>query len=95
MRSAYAVGARDFMPVAAWASERWGWRAALLIPSVGALLSWLLFMWLARDRPQELGLPPLGGTVMAPMPPVPKDNFVQLTFQALAIGVRVQDFHRL
>jgi sugar phosphate permease len=88
LSGAVATGTLIFMPVAAWASERWGWRAALLIPSVGALLSWLMFMWLARDRPQELGLPPLGETVMEPVPPVPKDNFVQLTFQALGIGVR-------
>lgn len=88
LSGAVATGTLIFMPVAAWASEHWGWRAALLIPSVGALLSWLLFMWLAHDRPQELGLPPLGETVMAPVPPVPKDNFVQLSVQALSIGAR-------
>jgi MFS family permease len=56
LSGAVATGTLIFMPVAAWASERWGWRAALLIPSIGALLSWLQFIWLARDRPQELDL---------------------------------------
>ncbi|MDQ6685823.1 MAG: MFS transporter [Pseudomonadota bacterium] len=88
LSGALATGTLIFMPVAAFASERWGWRVALMIPSLGALLSWLLFVWLARDRPQDLGLPPLGETAVAPVPPVPKANFVQLTFQALAIGVR-------
>lgn len=85
---AIATGTLIFMPLAAWIAERWGWRVALLIPSLGAIVSWLLFLWLARDRPQELGLPPLGETVIAPIPPVPKDNFVQLSLQALNLGAR-------
>lgn len=85
---AIATGTLIFMPLAAWVAERWGWRVALLIPSLGAIVSWLLFLWLARDRPQELGLPPLGETVVAPIPPVPKDNFVQLSLQALNLGAR-------
>jgi MFS family permease len=88
LSGAVATGTLIFMPLAAWVSEQWGWRAALMIPSIGALISWLLFMWLARDRPQELDLPPLGETVVAPIPPMPKDNFVRLSFQALAVGVR-------
>jgi MFS family permease len=85
---AIATGTLIFMPLAAWVAERWGWRVALLIPSLGAITSWLLFLWLARDRPQELGLPPLGETVVAPIPAVPKDNFVQLSLQALNLGAR-------
>lgn len=87
LSGAMATGMLIFMPMAAWAAERWGWRVALLIPSLGAMLSWALFMWLARDRPQELGLPPLGETAVAPVPPVPRENFVQLTFQALNLGL--------
>lgn len=85
---AIATGTLIFMPLAAWVAERWGWRVALLIPSLGAIVSWLLFLWLARDRPQELGLSPLGETVVAPIPPVPNDNFVQLCLQALNLGAR-------
>ncbi len=92
LSGAIATGTLIFMPLAAWASERWGWRVALLIPSVGALLSWLLFIWLARDRPQDMGLPALGEAVMAPVPPPPRDNFVRLSFQALAVGVRSWTF---
>jgi sugar phosphate permease len=85
---ALATGTLIFMPLAAWIATRWGWRVALAVPSVGAVLSWALFVWLARDRPQELGLPALGETELAPIPPVPRHNFVQLSLQALGLGMR-------
>ena len=87
-----ATGTLIFMPVAAWATELWGWRVALSIPTVGALVSWLLFMWLARDRPQELGLAPFGETSVSPIPPVLQSNFVQITFKALKLGVQSWTF---
>ncbi|MCW5634620.1 MAG: MFS transporter [Rubrivivax sp.] len=89
---AVATGMLVFMPLAAWVSERWGWRAALLIPTTGALLSSLAFLWLARYRPQELGLPPLGETEMQAIPPAPRGNFVQPSFAALRLGVRHRVF---
>ena len=85
---AIATGMLVFMPLAAWVTERWGWRIALLIPSVGAAASWLAFLWLARDRPQDLNLPALGETTVAPVPPTPRANFVELSAQALALGAR-------
>jgi sugar phosphate permease len=85
---AIATGMLVFMPLAAWATERWGWRLALVIPSVGAAASWLAFLWLARDRPQDLNLPAVGETEVAPVPPTPRSNFVELSVQALALGAR-------
>jgi sugar phosphate permease len=85
---AIATGMLVFMPLAAWVSERWGWRVALLIPSVGAAVSWLAFLWLARDRPQDLNLPAVGETTVTPVPPTPTANFVQLSLQALMLGVQ-------
>ncbi len=85
---ALATGTLVFMPLAAWVSERWGWRVAMGLPSIGAALSWLAFLWLARDRPQELNLPALGETAVAPVPPVPRENFVLLSMQALSLGAR-------
>lgn len=83
---AVATGTLVFMPLAAWVAERWGWRVAMLIPSVGAAVSWLLFLWFARDRPQDLDLPAVGETVVAPVPPTPTANFVALSAQALSLG---------
>ena len=88
LAGAIAAGMLVFMPLAAWVSERWGWRVALLVPTVGTALSWLAFLWLARDRPQDLGLPAVGETVMAPVPPPPRADFVRLSAQALALGAR-------
>jgi predicted MFS family arabinose efflux permease len=88
LSGAVATGTLIFMPLAAWATDLWGWRVALSIPSVGAALSWGLFIWLARDRPQELDLPMLGETVVAPVPALPKENFVQLSLLALKLGAR-------
>jgi sugar phosphate permease len=85
---AIATGMLIFMPLAAWVSERWGWRMALLIPSLGAAASWLAYLWLARDRPQDLGLPALGETSIAPAPAAPQANFIELSVQALALGAR-------
>jgi sugar phosphate permease len=76
------------MPLAAWVASVWGWRAALLIPTVGAGVSWLAFVLLARDRPQELGLPALGESVVAPVPATPAGSFVRLSLDALALGAR-------
>jgi MFS family permease len=81
-----ATGTLIFMPLAAWISELWGWRVALMLPASGALVSWLLFLWLGRERPQEVGLQPLGATAPVPVPPAPTANFVQLSVNALAAG---------
>jgi len=87
-----ATGTLIFMPLAAWVSEHWGWRMALMLPTLGSVVCWLLFVWLARDRPQELDLPPYGQTQVQPLPPPVRANFVQLSFQALGLGVRSRVF---
>ncbi|HEY8050547.1 MAG TPA: MFS transporter [Ramlibacter sp.] len=84
--AAVATGTLIFMPIAAWVSSVWGWRAALMIPAIGAFVSWLLFLWLGRERPQDIGLQPLGATAPVPVPPAPRANFLQLSINALAVG---------
>ena len=81
-----ATGTLIFMPLAAWISEVWGWRVALMLPALGALASWLLFLWLGRERPQDIGIQPLGATAPVPVPPKPTANFVRLSLNALAMG---------
>lgn len=87
-----ATGTLIFMPLAAWVTESWGWRAALMIPTLGCIVCWALFVWLARDRPQDLDLPLYGETQIQPIPPKNNANFVQLTFNALKMGVRSKVF---
>lgn len=92
LSGAVATGTLIFMPLAAWMSQQWGWRAALALPTLGSLVCWLLFIWLAHDRPQHLDLPPYGETQVQPLPPPTNANFVQLTFRALQLGVRNKVF---
>lgn len=92
LSGAVATGTLIFMPLAAWMSELWGWRAALLLPTIGSIVCWLLFVWLARDRPQELSLPRYGEAQVQPLPNLGDANFVQLTFRALASGMRSRVF---
>jgi predicted MFS family arabinose efflux permease len=92
MSGAVATGTLIFMPLGAWVSAHWGWRVALAIPTIGSLVSWLLFVWLAHDRPQDLGLPAFGQSHVMPVPAAPQGNFVRLTFDALKLGVRSWTF---
>jgi sugar phosphate permease len=90
--SAVATGTLIFMPMAAWVSLRWNWRVALLLPTVGSLLSWLAFLWLARDRPQDMGLQPIGATAPVPPPAAPTNNFLAMSMLALAAGAKTRIF---
>lgn len=85
---AVATGTLVFMPLAAWVTAHWGWRMALLIPTIGTAVSWLAYLWLARDRPQDLNLPAVGETTITPVPATPQGNFVEISAQALALGAR-------
>ena len=86
LNGAIATGTLLFMPLGAWISEHWGWRAALVPSSSGLFVMMVLFVLLSKDRPQELGLAPLGEASMPPVPPLPAGNFVLLSFKALRLG---------
>jgi predicted MFS family arabinose efflux permease len=88
MGGASATGVLVFMPLAAWIAEHWGWRVALLPSGLGVLVMLGLCRLLFRDRPQEVGLPPYGEAVVPPVPPTPAGNFVRVSFDVLALGVR-------
>jgi MFS family permease len=92
LSGAVATGTLIFMPLGAWLSENWGWRAALLPPFIGEAVSLVLFLLLAKDHPQELNLPPYGETAVAPMPRPSQENFVMLSFRALGLGVQRRVF---
>src|SRR5260221_11074677 len=58
-----------------------------LVPSsIGLFVMMVLFVLLTKDRPQELGLAPLGEASMPPVPPRPTGNFVLLSLKALRLG---------
>jgi sugar phosphate permease len=86
LNGSVATGTLIFMPMGAWIAEHWGWRLALVPSSLGLLAMVVLFSLLAKDRPQELGLPPFGETKVPPVPQQPHKNFALLSLQALRLG---------
>ena len=70
LTAAVATGQLVFLPLAAWLIESYGWRVALL-PSIACLLLVAtLVLLLMRDRPVDVGIPPLGETALVPAPAV-------------------------
>ena len=55
--SNYALGGFVASVYAGYAGWLWGWRYAFYVPAATQLLIWLLFLWLQRDRPEDVGLP--------------------------------------
>lgn len=88
LNGAVATGALLFLPLAAWISEQWGWRAALLPPALGVAVMLALYRLLGKERPQDLNLPAYGEAVAQPVPPPPSGNFLALSFRALGMGLR-------
>ena len=86
-----ATGQLVLLTPAAWVAQEYGWRWALgpFIAIIAVLAA--AFVLLARDRPADLGLPPLGEDKVVPAPPPPTGNVFALSFAALrlAAGTRV------
>lgn len=55
----YALGGLIASLVAGWAGDRFGWRYAFYIPAAGLLLVWVLCWVFQRNRPEDVGLPPI------------------------------------
>ena len=86
-----ATGQLVFLPMLAYLAETVGWRAvSVVVASVAALLivPVLLFM---QDRPSDLGIPPYGGTAVAPRV-MPTVNPARRAIEALRFGLGSRDF---
>jgi len=55
----YALGGVVGTALAGMAAQAYGWRYAFWVPAVALLGVWLLFLWLQRNRPEDVGLPPI------------------------------------
>jgi predicted MFS family arabinose efflux permease len=83
-----ATGQLIFLPPAAWIAQTYGWRAALLpLVLLNAALV-VLFMLFSRDRPADVGLPPLGEERVLPDPPPPSGNVFIVSLAALQAASR-------
>jgi MFS family permease len=68
LTAAGAAGQLVFLPLLAGLVEAYGWRTAALVVAGAALAVVPLVVWLLRDHPAELGLPPYGATEVVPVP---------------------------
>jgi len=86
-----ATGQLIFLPVIALMVDRLGWRSVSVAIAVTTLALVPLVLVLLRDRPGDLGLPPVGGDVVEPARKL-HQNPVRRAFQGLAAGLRSRDF---
>lgn len=83
LSAASATGQLIFLPPAAWITETYGWRAALLpFVLLNGVLA-ILFIFFSRDRPADVGLPPFGEDRVLPDPLPPSGNVFAVSFDAL------------
>jgi len=87
-----ATGQLIFLPLAAWLSDHYGWRAAL-VPSIAAIatLAAIVVLFFC-DHPSKLGLAPFGGQATAPSRRRAGENVFKLSLNALAEGSRSPTF---
>src|SRR4029079_2744861 len=86
-----ATGQLIFLPLLAALIERNGWRPSILVVAVAAALMIPLVFALLRERPSDVGLAPLGGSVDT-IPPTKTENPARVAIQALADGLRSRHF---
>jgi sugar phosphate permease len=69
LTAAGATGQLIFLPALAALTSAHGWRTASLTVAGAALLVVPLVVWLLRDHPADVGVPPYGATEIIPTPP--------------------------
>jgi sugar phosphate permease len=91
LTAANAAGQLVFLPAMAWLTVRAGWRPMSLLLAAIVVGFVPIVFWIMRDRPEDVGLGPYGGTPDERTAP-PAGNPVTAAFQALADGARSRDF---
>jgi sugar phosphate permease len=86
-----ATGALLFLPLAAWLSQHYGWRVALLPAAAACAVSGLGMFLVGRDHPAELGLAPYGETAVA-RARTASGNPAWAALQTLGVAARVPAF---
>jgi MFS family permease len=86
-----ATGQLVFLPLLASVIQQHGWRAAAMVMAAAAALAIPLVALLLRERPADVGLPPLGAAQLAPAA-TGGPNAARLALAALGDGARSRDF---
>jgi sugar phosphate permease len=91
LTAANAAGQLVFLPSMAWLITHAGWRAMTLTLAAIVIGFVPILVWLMRDRPEDIGLAPYGGT-HGNAPAIRAGNPVAVAFRALGEGARSRDF---
>jgi MFS family permease len=86
-----ATGQLVFLPLLAAVIQQHGWRAAAMVMAAAAALAIPLVALLLRERPADVGLPPLGAAEIAPAA-TGGPNAARLALAALGEGACSRDF---
>jgi predicted MFS family arabinose efflux permease len=86
-----AAGQLVFLPLTAWLTEQFGWRAAALCIAAAALAVIPLVLWRLRDYPRDLGVDPYGGTEADIQEPM-RTGAARLALRTLADAARTRQF---
>jgi MFS family permease len=86
-----ATGQLVFLPLLAAVIQQHGWRAAAMVMAAAAALAIPLVALLLRERPSDVGLPPLGAAQLAPAASG-GPNAARVALTALGEGARSRDF---
>jgi predicted MFS family arabinose efflux permease len=86
-----ATGQLIFLPVVAWLAHNHGWRTAALVVAGAALAVVPLVLFLLRDFPADLGIPPYGGDEIV-APPARTGNAARVAVDALRGAARTPPF---
>jgi MFS family permease len=86
-----AAGQLIFLPILAVLVDTNGWRTAALVVAFAALAVVPLVLWLLRDHPADLGIPPYGGTEVVPFVP-PAGGAARRALRALRDAARTRAF---
>jgi MFS family permease len=87
-----ATGQMIFLMPTGWIAEHYGWRMALVPPTIVIAILGVLFVLLSVERPADIGLAPYGEDKIAPAPPRPSGNAFGLSFHALGLGMNSLTF---
>lgn len=83
-----ATGQMIFLMPTAWIAEHYGWRMALVPPTIVIAVLGVLFVLFSVERPADIGLAPFGEDKIVPAPPRPTGNAFGLSLNALGLGMR-------
>ncbi|HJZ61413.1 MAG TPA: MFS transporter [Miltoncostaeaceae bacterium] len=92
MAASFATGNLIFLPLLAWITDTHGWRWAAALVAVVATAIVPVALLLMRERPEDVGLLPLGATEPTPPPPPPTENPFKRPITVLREAAHVRDF---